>query len=474
MTPPPVSDGLARAAPRTSGGGLFRRIFLTFVLTVFASAAVASVGAYVFASRFNADWVAETTAKIEAAEPALVAAVHNTRALETELAKLSAELNADVAAYLRPGGRIAGTGPKRMPRPIRKRRRELRAGQSIVFRHHGPGTPNVAVMLPADDHGHAALLVVHPRQRRKWAIPVMSFSLLVAVMGAGSWVLARSLVTRLSRLQTSADRIAHGDLAHRVAANTRPIDEIDDVAASFNHMAERVELLVNGQKTLLANVSHELRTPIARIEVLLEILQERSASLAAGRGDSGEHTARIGKGMAEMVDDVDEIEALIRDLLTSGRLDLQKGDGGILSLSKIDPSEVLNRAARKVDARVIEHDVGEIEIDTMLIERLLSNLLANARRACPDGEITLECRNTGNAIVIAVEDEGGGVRPADRSAIFEPFTRLDAARDRDRGGVGLGLYLCRQIAAAHGGTIDVSNREDGGPGARFALTLPTS
>ncbi len=476
MSKPPVSGGgLGRRKGTRAGGGLFRRIFLTFVLTVFASAAVASVGGYVFASRFNADWVADTTEAIEAAEPELLDDLHDPGALAAHVDRLSQVLRADVAVYLRPGGKLAGQGPDRVPPAIRKRRRELRAGQSIVFRERAVATPSVAARLPRDEHDHAPLLVVHPRRSRMWGVPLMSFSLLVTVLGAGSWVLARSLATRLSELQSSADRIAKGDLAHRVASsNPKPADEIDDLAASFNHMAERVELLVNGQKTLLANVSHELRTPIARVRVLLEILQERAAALHEGRGSASDHTARIGKGMAEMVDDVDEIEALIRDLLTSGRLDLQKDDGSILSLSKIDAADLLERAARKVSAKVVVHDVGEIEIDTMLIERLLSNLLVNARRACPDGEITIECLDTGEAVEISVEDEGRGVQTADRSAIFEPFMRLDAARDRDRGGVGLGLYLCRQIAAAHGGTIDIEDRQDGASGARFVLTLPNA
>ncbi|MEM6995037.1 MAG: ATP-binding protein [Myxococcota bacterium] len=465
----------ASARAHAYGGGLFRRIFLTFLLTVIASATVASVGGYFFAGRFNADWIADTSDAVDDAEQRVVAALHDRPALEAEVAALSERLHADVGVYMRPGGLVAGEGPKRVPRAIRKRRREFRSGQSIVFRERALATPSLAVRLQRDEHDHAAIMVIHPQRRRMWGVPLMSFCLLVTVLGAGSWVLARSLSTRLSRLQNSAGRIARGDLAHRVETKSpSPVDEIDELAASFNHMAERVELLVTGQKTLLANVSHELRTPIARVKVLLEILQERANALDEGRGDRTEHTARIGKGMAEMVDDVDEIDALIRDLLTSGRLDLSKENGGILSLSKVRADDLIERAARKVGAEAVVHDVGELELDVMLIERLLSNLLANARRACPDGAITVECLDTGDALVISVEDEGRGVQPPDRSAIFEPFMRLDSARDRDRGGVGLGLYLCRQIASAHGGTIDVEDRQDGASGARFVLTLPRS
>jgi len=74
--------------------------------------------------------------------------------------------------------------------------------------------------------------------------------------------------------------------------------------------------------------------------------------------------------------------------------------------------------------------------------------------------------------VLAVEDEGAGIAAEDRAVIFDPFTRLDDARARDQGGVGLGLYLCRQIAEAHGGTIKAEDRPGGARGARLAVRLP--
>jgi len=390
--------------------------------------------------------------------------------LEHEVQALSRTLQADVTVYTRPGGRVAGQGPKRLPPQLRGRRRELRIGHAVIFREGPVAPPSLALPLTAERQ--PALLVVRPKRRHWWGVPLMSLSLLVAVLAAGSWVLARSLATRLHRLQGSAKRIAKGDLTHRVPVEgQKPTDEIDELARSFNFMAGKLEVLVGGQKTLLANVSHELRTPIARVKVLLEILEERAAAMSEGRGNADEHAQRLHKGFSEMHADVEEIESLISDLLTSGRLDLQK-EGSILQRSVVDAEDLLSRVATKFDARVEVDGVDTLDVDEMLIERLLSNLLANARRACPDGELRVEARRHGNAIQIAVEDEGSGVQPADRSAIFEPFMRLDSARDRDRGGVGLGLYLCRQIAAAHEGTLEVEDRADGQPGARFVLELP--
>ena len=103
---------------------------------------------------------------------------------------------------------------------------------------------------------------------------------------------------------------------------------------------------------------------------------------------------------------------------------------------------------------------------------MITNLVANALKYSPaEGAVLLSLR-AGDELRIAVEDEGPGIAPADRAQIFDPFTRLDAARARDQGGVGLGLYLCRQIAQAHGGTITAEDRPNGARGARLAVRLP--
>jgi signal transduction histidine kinase len=179
--------------------------------------------------------------------------------------------------------------------------------------------------------------------------------------------------------------------------------------------------------------------------------------------------------MHEMTDDIREIEALISDLLTSGRLQLREGAGVPLERDEVDIRPMLEHLATKVDAKVDVSDPDlSARIDGLLIERLLSNLLANGRRACPDGEIVVAARADADRLRLTVSDTGPGVPLEHREAIFEPFTRLDAARDRDRGGVGLGLYLARQICVAHGGTIEVTDRPDGRAGAHFVVELPRS
>jgi signal transduction histidine kinase len=389
------------------------------------------------------------------------------------MGELGKRLDADVALYGKRGRKIAGEGPPHLPHDFRKNRDELKQGHPVVIRPSRLAPPGVIYGLQDPETGRIAGVVgVLPRPGFRLAVPLVSVAVMLVVLGAGAWVLSRSLTRRLAHIEAGADRIAGGDLRHRIAqGGVAPRDELDQLAGAFDAMAETVEALLHGQRTLLANVSHELRTPIARMKVLVEILQERVATLRE-RGDDSRPVQRLDQGLRDMALDITEVEALISDLLTSGRLELRHGSGAAVQMGRVDAAALLRRVAAKVDARVDVAGQPELEADELLVERMLSNLLANARRACPTGRITVSARTRGDVLELVVEDEGPGVPAEHRESIFEPFTRLDEARDRDRGGVGLGLYLCRQVCRSHHGTIEVGDRTDGAQGARFVVRLP--
>jgi signal transduction histidine kinase len=289
---------------------------------------------------------------------------------------------------------------------------------------------------------------------------------LIVAAAVGSWLLARALASRLRTLESGADRIAGGDLGHRMQVPVgRAPDEIDAVAMAFNAMAERVQGSLAAQRRLLANASHELRTPLARMQVLLEILQERADT------PSGE--ARIREGLADLRRDTEEMETLVADLLTGGRLELAQDGGASLPRERVAVLDLCTAAAQRFAASVGGDAAATVLGEPLLLGRLVSNLLANARRACPDGAIRVECRVEAGWVEIVVDDEGPGIPASEREAIFAPFVRLDASRARDAGGTGLGLYLCRQIATAHGGTVVAADRRDGRPGASLRVRLPS-
>jgi len=468
---PQVSAVWPRATERRSPSGLFRRIYLTFVVAALGAAIVAALGAWFFANQARQRWVGTTLEVLVDEHDALLALLHDTGALEEHADALSEKLDAHVSIYDATGQRLAGDGPAQ-PRRARRWVARTEHGQPVVQRN-APGHTSVLVPLVEPTRGDTIAIVhVVPDERGRGAPVFVSAVVTLLLLGLGAWSLSRSFTRRIGRLERSAERIARGELSHRVRLDADPPeDEIDELGVAFNQMADRVQSLLVGQQTLLANVSHELRTPIARIKVLLELLEDRLEALRPTVPSGGvAHVDRLHRGLAEMVRDTKEIETLIGDLLTSGRLELRPGDDAGLDTGPVELRTACRRMAERFGATV-ECPTITIIADEMLLERLLSNLLANARRACPERPVRIGVEVSDRVVTIVVEDEGPGIPAQHRESIFEPFRRLDAARSRDQGGVGLGLYLCRQIARAHGGDVVAQERPDGKPGARMVVTL---
>jgi signal transduction histidine kinase len=467
---------VSETPPRTrTGPGLFGRIYSTFVATVLVFVAAAGAGTWAIASSYDADWVAGIVDGIARHEEEIRSSRYDVEARRALRERLETELGAQVEIFERrdanppPEPAEAARPDGRLPLLDRRERRMLKHGHPVLHRR-GPFRPPVVIWRvgPADGEGSGSIVVVDtPGSKRAWV--GLSLLLGLTVLGAGAFALARPLARRLARLEASTHRFAQGDLEHRASVSAGAMrDEIDQLAAAFNEMADEIGTLVAGQRTLLANVSHELRTPIARMRVLTEILRERVD--VDGRPDDPA-VQRLARGLDEMEADLAEVETLIGDLLTSGRLELGRQAG--LTPEPLELAPLLEALARRF-AAAWRCDPPHLELraDRLLIERLLINLLGNARRACPEGGIELAAAATASAIVLSVEDEGPGIPPADRERVFQPFARLDPARDRDRGGVGLGLHLCRQIARAHGGDVHAEGRADGRAGARLVVRLP--
>lgn len=347
-----------------------------------------------------------------------------------------------------------------------KQRRALRRGSPVIVQHNWR-PPRVVWRAFDESEQRVVAFVVVDRRRNPPLALAAGIGLLLLSLLAVAWPLARSLTGRLRELERTTRAFAAGELDARAQIAPRD-DEVDQLAASFNDMAQRIASLIHGQRTLLTNVSHELRTPLARMRVLLEILEEKATRPPYGE-DPG--VQRVREGLAELGQDVHEMNQLVEDLLTSGRLEL----GRAIERRSVALADIGARMAAKYDAHFVAAEpLPNVHGDPLLLERVLSNLLANARRACPDGRIEVDVQREGQDFVLSVQDEGHGVPPERREEIFEPFTRLDSARSRDAGGVGLGLYLCRQVAKAHGGTLRCIDRPDGERGARFELRAPLS
>jgi two-component system, OmpR family, sensor kinase len=375
-----------------------------------------------------------------------------------------------------------------------------RAGQGLEFELSLPNAALVAITKagaltstltvqvpprpPLPGLGPQPLSGLPPRwlegnMQRNPGFMLLLWGVLAFGIAVGSYPVVRRLTQRLEKLQRSVERWGRGDLAVRVDADGS--DEVAFLAQRFNQAADRIEALVQAHKGLLANASHELRSPLARIRMGIE-LSEHSPSP---------------KLRAELARNINELDALIDEILLASRLDATQHSSTI-DMGKRDAVDMLALVAEECarlnvpldvlqDAQPAKymspvHRVHGIE---RLLRRMVRNLLENANRyGGGQVEVTLDLR--GQAAIspsaegaatpphpmleLIVCDRGPGVPDTERERIFEPFYRSNNASERD-GGVGLGLSLVRSIVQSHAGQVHCQAREGGG--ACFVLRLPT-
>jgi two-component system, OmpR family, sensor kinase len=282
------------------------------------------------------------------------------------------------------------------------------------------------------------------------------------VVGAATLWFSRRLVRPLDSLAMAAQQFGSGDTTAR--ARLHRDDELGDVGKAFDDMADRTAALISSQRQLMADVSHELRTPLARIRVALELAAEDPTAAKDVLTDVG--------------CDLDEIDQLIEDILTTARLDTDQAP--VIMKEPISVGELADRAAARFTAkhpgRTLERTVDDaeraIECDAVLLRRALDNLLDNAAKYSePSAPVKLAVHPNGKAVSFEVIDRGVGMSREELQRAGTPFWRADGSRARRTGGVGLGLALARRIARAHGG--DVSLDSTPGRGTTARLDIPT-
>jgi len=268
---------------------------------------------------------------------------------------------------------------------------------------------------------------------------------------------SRSHWQGLQSLSRMADEFGAGKLS--VRARLKPSDAIYPLAERINHMAGRIEDLMEAQRSLLHSVSHELRTPIARLEFALELL------------DAKARDPDLSRRIAAMEGDLSELNNLVKELLDMSKLDsartLQGAPADLDALLR-DCCATLPPSPQEV-ACELAAGLGTMEVDARLLARAVGNLLRNAQKYA-QGRIVLSARRSPDGVEIAVDDDGPGIPAEERDRIFDPFYRLDRSRDRATGGFGLGLSIAQKAVVLHGGSLRVETSTLGG--ARFVIALP--
>jgi signal transduction histidine kinase len=395
-------------------------------------------------------------------------------------------------------GNLLAVGGTALP-PLSPRELGVLRGGRDLFRQRP-----YSVTVPIRDNRTRAMVglidIAPPHRLRSMATPglgrpVAAVALVLLLVGVLTAPLARRISHPVERLTEATRRFGAGELGYRIPVEAycepdphfhhhhhrhfhffhhhprhRRHDQMNELVRAWNDMAERIERLVRGQKELLANISHELRSPLARVRLALELLPREPDSESRLR---------------DVEADLAELERLIADVLMTSRL----GATGLPTKPlPVELSPLLHQVAERAGHDpltagkqvVVKASPGlVIEADAALVRRAVFNLVENAAKygAAP---ITISTAPApeGDAVLIAVSDEGEGIAAADRERVFEPFFRADKARSHSGTaphGFGLGLTLARRVAEAHGGTITISAlhvRDGRESGCRVTLRLP--
>ncbi len=292
-------------------------------------------------------------------------------------------------------------------------------------------------------------------------ILIPRLAVLTLVVGLFCLLLARHLSSPVSALRRATRGLAEGNLAVRVGPPVaRRRDEIGELARDFDGMAARLEKQVEAQRRMLRDVSHELRSPLARLEVALELARQR-----AGEG-ARDPLDRIGRESRRL-------DELIERLLSLERLesDLEPGDRRPVDLAQTVEDVVADaRFEAKAGGCEVRFEIadrpmvrGRLELLRSAVENVVRNAMAHTE---PEEGVDIwigECvAHGGSVAIVKVRDHGSGVPEDQLQQLFQPFHRVEPARDRQTGGVGLGLAITERAVRAHGGEVEARNHPDGG------------
>jgi signal transduction histidine kinase len=266
-----------------------------------------------------------------------------------------------------------------------------------------------------------------------------------------NYFMVNRLLDPVRMLRRGAERIRSGDLSYRVH-NARQ-DELGALTDSINHMADSLQSMLEAKRQLLLAISHELRTPLTKAKLRLEFMPESIEK-------------------ANLREDIDEIDHLIGDLIEAERLN---DEHTALSAEPVQLAEFVESVVDQYFSYeggleiVLPSEDREFVIDKLRIRLLLTNLLNNAIRHGQDNPLRVEVIFNDASATLIVEDQGEGIGPEHIEQVCEPFYRADSSRQRNTGGFGLGLYLCRLIAQAHGGSLQIESEL--GEGTRIIVQV---
>jgi two-component system OmpR family sensor kinase len=283
-------------------------------------------------------------------------------------------------------------------------------------------------------------------------------------------LLARHISHPILGLRRAFDAMAHGNFQVRLAPQMDGRqDELADLGRDFDRTAEQLVILMDSQRRLLHDVSHEIRSPLARIQLAIDLAQQRPDRTAVS-------IERIQR-------ESDRIVRLVDELLTLSRLEANTSLSGeednvdiIEMIDEIVADARFEAATRNCEIELVATDKALMRGRPDLLHRALENIIRNAIAHTFDGtRINIAVTEQDRFLRIDVTDDGPGIPEIALKAIFEPFVRFREQRgngEEARKGYGLGLAIARQVIVAHGGSITAQNRKNGG--LQVSMLLPVA
>ncbi|HHA2747705.1 TPA: ATP-binding protein [Stenotrophomonas maltophilia] len=282
---------------------------------------------------------------------------------------------------------------------------------------------------------------------------VLSFSLLVGIVPSAliAFIFGRRIMRPLRALTEASRQVSRGERV--VLPDVHGPDDLREITKAFNEMQENLLRFVQGRTQMIAAIGHDLRTPLTSLRIRAELIDDKRL-----RDD--------------MIRTLDEMSSIVSETLEFSREDAvheQTEDVTINALVR-DVCNERPLSSRSLEWKTALEDTFVYRCRPVLLKRALNNLVDNATRY---GNVRINCWIEGgdSELVIEIEDDGPGIDPALVETAFQPFSRLDSARNRETGGAGLGLAIARTSARAHGGEITLSNIASGGLRARVSLPL---
>ncbi len=296
------------------------------------------------------------------------------------------------------------------------------------------------------------------RPPRIWSFLPYYF-LVIGATGILCWIAAAGVISPIRKVATSIALFGQGNLGVRV--ETDRDDEIGQLGRSFNEMAERLERLIVSERRLLGDISHELRSPLARLKFAMKLARTSPNPAAA---------------LERIERDVNRIASLVSDIV---EINVVEDDPALHEQREICVRDVIDEVVRdcnlEAEARGCRIEVsgdvcGSVHGNPELLRRAVENVLRNAIRYSPEkSPVELTINETPDDANIVIRDFGPGVPDEALNRIFDPFFRVEEARNTNGGGSGLGLSIAKRAVHLHRGSITAENAT---PGLRVAIAIP--